>query len=68
MAARCEKLEDNLRGCTCTYKGCPRHGRCCDCLRYHLEARELPACAFPADVEKTYDRSFECFIRTRSDG
>jgi len=64
MAVRCEKLEDNLRRCTCTYKGCPRHGCCCDCLRYHLDSRELPACAFPADVEKSYDRSFERFIKT----
>jgi len=24
---------------------------------------ELPACCFPADVEKTYDRSFERFIK-----
>jgi hypothetical protein len=23
----------------------------------------LPACAFPADAEKTYDRSFEHFAR-----
>jgi len=23
---------------------------------------ELPACAFPADVERTYDRSFARFV------
>jgi hypothetical protein len=28
--------------------------------------RELPACCFPADAERTYDRSFEYFIRIHS--
>jgi hypothetical protein len=25
---------------------------------------QLPACVFPKDVEKTYDRSIETFIKT----
>jgi hypothetical protein len=25
---------------------------------------QLPACAFPKDVEKTYDRSIETFVKT----
>jgi len=25
---------------------------------------QLPACYFPADVERSYDRSIECFVRT----
>ncbi|HOU17792.1 MAG TPA: DUF6485 family protein, partial [Candidatus Marinimicrobia bacterium] len=33
----------------------------CDCVRYHLRSRQLPACFFPDDVERTYDRSFEKF-------
>jgi len=28
-----------------------------------LRSRELPACAFPAGAEATYDRSFENFAR-----
>jgi hypothetical protein len=28
-----------------------------------LRMEELPACAFPADIEKTYDRSFSRFAR-----
>ena len=28
---------------------------------YHLDMRQLPACCFPKDVERTYDRSFERF-------
>lgn len=55
------KQNRNLKTCNCTYEACPRKGICCECIRYHLANRELPACFFPADVEKTYDRSFEKF-------
>jgi hypothetical protein len=53
--------EKNLSGCNCTYEPCSRKGNCCECIRYHLRSRELPACCFPADAEKTYNRSFEFF-------
>ena len=39
-------------------------GNCCACIQYHLKQKELPACAFPDDVEKTWDRSFRKFIET----
>lgn len=55
------KKEHNLANCNCTYGGCPRKGICCDCIAYHLRSRQLPACAFPDDVERSYDRSFERF-------
>lgn len=55
------KKEANLDTCACTYPGCSRKGVCCDCLHYHLSMRQLPGCCFPADVEKTYDRSFKRF-------
>ncbi len=55
------KKSRNLEHCTCTYQGCDKKGVCCDCLKYHLKMRQLPACCFPADVESTYDRSFETF-------
>ncbi len=64
MTSRCDRLEENKRGCNCTYGGCPRHGNCCACIEYHLGCRELPACAFPEDVERTWDRSFRKFIET----
>ncbi|MBR9691316.1 cytosolic protein [Candidatus Woesearchaeota archaeon] len=54
-------IEENKKNCNCTYPGCPRKGKCCECLSYHLSNDELPACCFPADVEKTFDRSFEKF-------
>ena len=61
--ADCTNLKANLKRCNCTWSGCPRKGRCCECLQYHLSCEELPACFFPAEVERTYDRSFRRFTR-----
>ncbi|HII71540.1 TPA: cytosolic protein [Candidatus Woesearchaeota archaeon] len=55
------KKEKNKQRCNCTYQGCSKKGMCCECLHSHLENKELPACCFPAEAEKTYDRSFEKF-------
>jgi hypothetical protein len=57
------KKASNLKNCNCSYSPCPRKGVCCECLQYHLANRELPACCFPNDAERTYDRSFEHFAR-----
>jgi hypothetical protein len=54
-------LKANKAKCNCTYEPCPRKGKCCECIAYHLEMRELPACAFPSEIERTYDRSFQRF-------
>jgi hypothetical protein len=56
------KKNDNVSDCNCTYDPCPRKGRCCDCLSYHLDMQELPACCFPDEVECTYNRSFAKFM------
>ena len=56
-------VTQNLKSCNCSYSPCPRKGKCCECLQYHLRNRELPACCFPDSIEKTYDRSFECFSK-----
>lgn len=56
-------LEKNKKNCTCTYEPCPRKGICCECLQYHWKMRQLPACLFPPDVERTYNRSLEKFIQ-----
>lgn len=55
------KKDRNLTRCNCSYTPCSRKGICCECIQYHLRMRELPACAFPANAEATYDRSFELF-------
>ncbi|MCL2103528.1 MAG: DUF6485 family protein [Kiritimatiellaeota bacterium] len=62
------KQNANTKTCNCTYAGCPRRGICCDCLSYHLAKRQLPACCFSADAERTYDRSFAHFARQVNDG
>jgi hypothetical protein len=54
-------LNANKARCNCTYEPCSRKGKCCECIAYHLEMEELPACAFPAEIERTYDRSFKKF-------
>lgn len=56
------KAEKNMENCNCSYEPCSRKGVCCECVTYHRKMRELPACFFPDDVEKTYDRSYEKFI------
>ncbi len=60
----CRKTE-NMKGCNCTYEPCPRKGLCCLCLAYHRDQDELPACMFPDDVERTYDRSVDRFLAVR---
>jgi hypothetical protein len=57
------KQSHNLKHCNCSYSPCSRKGNCCECLSYHLANRELPACCFPNDAERTYDRSFDHFAR-----
>jgi len=57
------KVEPNKAKCNCTYEPCSRKGLCCECVTYHRQSGELPACYFPDDVERTYDRSIEMFIR-----
>lgn len=54
--------EKNFKNCPCTYPGCDKKGICCECLKYHRERNELPACYFSPEKEKTYDRSINNFI------
>ena len=60
------KKEENKKSCNCTYTGCEKKGICCECIRYHLAMKQLPACCFPDDVEKTYDRSIRRFVELNS--
>lgn len=62
------RREKNLEECPCTWQDCPRKGICCQCLKHHREKGELPACYFSKEVEKTYDRSIENFIRNWKKG
>ena len=60
--------EKNLDRCTCSYLQCERRGVCCDCIAYHRKNNQLPACYFPDNEEKKYDRSIENFIRIYNQG
>ncbi|MEM3055594.1 MAG: hypothetical protein QXM52_07830 [Candidatus Bathyarchaeia archaeon] len=57
----CPNLQINLSECPCTYP-CSLKGKCCECLRNHRAHNELPACYFPPEIEKTYDRSIKRFL------
>jgi hypothetical protein len=58
----CKNYKKNLERCTCSYEPCARKGFCCECLEYHRGHGELPGCFFPAEVERTYDRSLQRFL------
>ena len=56
-------ISKNKSICNCSYASCSRKGICCECIAHHKDNNELPACYFSDDVEKSYDRSIENFIR-----
>jgi len=53
--------DENAKNCSCTYP-CERRGACCACVTYHRGKGQLPGCFFPAEAERTYDRSIRAFI------
>ena len=55
---------NNAIVCPCTYS-CAKHGKCCECVAYHQQMGEFPACFFSKEAEAKYDRSFEALIRDR---
>ena len=57
------QIDVHKASCSCTYEPCSRKGKCCECITYHLKSDELPACCFPPEVEKAYDRSFARFVQ-----
>jgi hypothetical protein len=59
------KQNQNKKTCACTY-GCERSGKCCECIRYHRNRNEFPACFFSKEAEATYDRSFEKLVEDRN--
>jgi Domain of unknown function (DUF6485) len=61
----CPNQTANLAQCPCTYEPCSRKGVCCECLRYHRDSGELPACYFTPEVERTYNRSIAQFLKSQ---
>jgi hypothetical protein len=57
------KVKQNKARCNCSYEPCAKKGICCECIQSHWANGQFPACFFPDDIEKTYDRSIESFIK-----
>ena len=39
--------------CPCPKEGCPRHGKCCECVAHHREhGKKLPTCLRGIEWEK----------------
>ncbi len=64
----CANQKKNLASCTCTYVSCERRGLCCECIAYHRGNDQLPGCLFPAEAEKTYDRSVRHYVKVMQAG
>ena len=47
---------------------CPLKGKCCDCVEHHRERKELPACYFTEEQEKTYDRTISNWWKLNIEG
>lgn len=62
----CKNKEKNMEHCNCTYEPCPRKGVCCECIAYHRDMKQLPACYFTDEEESTWDRSVEFFVKKNS--
>ncbi|MBN2203092.1 MAG: hypothetical protein JW700_02830 [Candidatus Aenigmarchaeota archaeon] len=41
---KCPNKKSNEEDCPCTYTTCERHGVCCECISFHKNRKELPAC------------------------
>jgi len=52
----CIPQKDKIHG-NCTFEPCPRKYTCCECLHYHRQNDEVPACYVTKGFERTYDRS-----------
>ena len=57
-------IQANMAVCNCSYEPCSRKGVCFECLLYHRRNGQLPACYFPDDIESSYDRSIQNFVKT----
>ena len=55
-------VDENKKMCNCSYT-CSKKGICCECIEYHRQSGELPACYFNKEYEITYDRSVSNYLR-----
>ncbi len=62
----CDNQEKNLSICTCSYEPCSRKGSCRECIAYHRQNGELPACYFTDTQERSYNRSISYSVKCNS--
>ncbi|MCL2630770.1 MAG: hypothetical protein FWD49_04530 [Firmicutes bacterium] len=60
----CEVSKKHIK-CNCTCP-CPRRGRCCECLAYHVGRGNFPACFFSTEAEAKHNRSLETLLQDRN--
>lgn len=58
--------EENLLECTCSTTKCKNRGLCCECVKHHREAGQIPGCFFPKSAEMKHDRSIKYFLEVFS--
>lgn len=61
----CPNQKRNLAICNCSYEPCSRKRLCCECVLYHRQKQQIPACFFPPEIEKTFDRSIKRFLESQ---
>ncbi|MFA5480104.1 MAG: DUF6485 family protein [Candidatus Muiribacteriota bacterium] len=66
MSSKCENQTKNMNTCNCSYSPCSRKGICCECIAFHRQNDELPACYFTKEQEATYNRSISYFVKCNS--
>lgn len=44
--AECLYKKRNTEKCSCIHSECERYGICCECIRFHMEKKQVPACIF----------------------
>ncbi|MCS7109217.1 MAG: hypothetical protein NZ903_00255 [Candidatus Micrarchaeota archaeon] len=42
MRKECPNKNENENDCPCPEISCPRHGICCECIRYHRSSKQWP--------------------------
>ena len=55
----------NTKACACTYPGCPRHGKCCECIAHHAPRNEATGCMFSKEGEAKYNRSLKALFEDK---
>jgi len=59
------RQKSNFSKCNCGFD-CDKKGICCECLVYHRQKQELPACYFSDKVAGSHDRSITTYLKEKN--